>query len=346
MGFSNLLHPRTPIGLDVGTASVKAVQFVRAGRGHAVAACTRFPRATTDVPVSGEELSEIRAVLGRQGFVGAEVVAAATPQKLLSGALELPARAPGVPMEQIARAEFARIQKCDMAAAEFSWWELPAPARSGKATHVMAIAYPHAAAEAQLSLFDRAGFRLCGLDTQGSALGRTALAAADGVKTLAVLDLGWSGAMLVLMRDGMLAYERRIANGGVSRLHAAVQTRLQAEPGSIEQLIQQIGLGGETDAAEAPQVRSLIAAHFDAMIAEVQKACGYAQHQYPDTPTKLLVLAGGGACIPGAADHFRSAIGFDVRLADGMPAADPSVTPRQRPTPSHASAVGLAMLLN
>ena len=343
--LAKFLHPRTPIGLDIGSSTVKAVQLTRGNRNQ-IAASTRFPRTRLDAPITVEELKEIRAVLGRQGFVGAEVIVAATPEKLLAGSLELPAHAPGVPMEQIARAEFSRINKCDIGVAEFGWWELPAPARAGKGTTVMAIAYPHAAAEQQLSLFDQAGLRVRALDTQASALGRTALAAAGTVRTLAALDLGWSNASLLLIRDGVAAYERRMPTGGIAKIHAAIQSRLKLDAESVDRLIQEIGFSGETTHSAAPEIRSAMAAHFDAIVAEVRKACGYAQHQYPDAPVALLVVAGGGACFAGMADYFAAALGFETRSAETGFAADSSTAANHRLTASHAAAAGLAAFWN
>jgi Tfp pilus assembly PilM family ATPase len=344
--LARFLHPRTPIGLDIGSSTVKAVQFSGGSRRRKVAACTRFPRTRPDAPITVEELAEVRDVLGRQGFVGAEVVVAATAEKLLSGAIELPARAPGLPMEQIARAEFSRIHKCDVAAAEFGWWELPAPARGNKGTHVMAVAYPHASAEQQLSLFDAAGLHVRGLDTQAWALGRAALAAAGTVRTLAALDLGWTNATLLLVRDGVAAYERRMPTGGIAKLHAAIGARHHLDPETIERLSQEVGLSGETTTPDAAEIRAAVTAHFDAIVAEVRKACGYAQHQYPDAPVGLLVLAGGGACVTGGHEYFAAALRFEVRSAGAGFAADSSAATNHRLTPSHASAAGLATFWN
>lgn len=343
--LSKFLHPRTPIGLDIGSSTVKAVQLTRGPRNK-IAASTRFPRTKPDAPIAVEELREIRAVLGRQGFVGTEVAVAATPEKLMAGSLELPARAPGVPMEQIARAEFARIHKCDVAIAEFGWWELPAPARAGRGTAVMAVAYPHAAAEQQLSLFDQAGLRVRALDTQASALGRTALATAGTQRTLAALDLGWSNATLLLVRDGVAAYERRMPTGGIAKLHGALKSRLQLDAESIDRLLLEIGLAGETTNPDSGEIRAAITLHFDAIVAEVRKACSYAQHQYPGAPVALLCLAGGGACFAGMASYFASSLAVEVRSAEAGYAAASSAGVNHKLTASHAAAAGLAAFWN
>ena len=340
---------RTFIGLDIGGHDVKAVQSLRTRRGWKLAACARFPRSKADAPVSSEELSEVMAVLHRQGFIGNKVAVAASSEKLLSGVLELPARRPDVPMEQIARAEFGRIHKCDVATAEFSWWELPAPARAGKATNVMAIALQHADARQQLEIFDRAGVTVGALDTASSALGRTCLALAPAAGALAALDFGWRGATLVLVRNGMVAYERRISTGGLSSLHATLGSRLGLDAAAVEQVIQQVGLSGDVKAESseiALAARPLMTAHLDEIVQEVRKTLGYAQHQYPDAPVQLMFLAGGGACISGIVQHFQTALEIEVRSAEPAFLSEGNPSRRQRMSCSHASAAGLAMFLN
>ncbi len=337
---------RSPIGLDIGAHSVKAVQSVRGRRDWEVAVSTRFPRLNPDKPLGVDEASEIRSALRRQGFSGSEVVVAANAEKVVSGPLELPARKAGVPMEQIARAEFARIHKCDLSAAEFAWWELPAPARGGKGTHVMAVAYPHAEAESQMDLFQSAGFRVGAIRTPATALGRIAMANAAAHSTVAVLDLGWRGATLVLLRNRAVAYERRIPAAGLCKLHETLSARLRIDAAFVEELLGRSGLGPAAEDMQdvAAEARPLIAVHMNAVIADVLKAVAYTSHQYPDAPAGVVLLSGGGSCIPGLAEFFGSALGMEVRAADGGINSDRGRV--RGATSSHACAIGLAGDLN
>lgn len=339
--MTGLLSRRSPIGLDVGGHSVKAVQSARAGGGGwktVAAAC--FPRTRPDVPVSAAELVEIKDVLRRQGFVGDEVVVAAPAEKLRSGTLELPARGRGVPMDQIARAEFARVHKCDVAASEFCWWELPAGPRGGKATQVMAIALPHADAEQYLALFDQAGLRVTAMDAPTSALARACPAPTGEASTIAMLDLGWRCATIVVVRNGVIAYERRVVAGGLSKLHAALATRFgagDAEVGGaslVEEFAGGDAAGDGHDVRVATEARELIVAHLGTVVDDVLKTCGYAQRQDPDAPIRTLLLAGGGACVPGVLDHLQAVLGLEVRAAESGGDG--------RLTPGHAVAAALA----
>src|SRR5258707_880189 len=91
---------------------------------------------------------------------------------LMTGMLELPPRAPGMPFDQIARLEFARVNKCEPAGFELACWDLPQPARAGKGTNLMAVGYAHSAGEKFLDLVESAGINAVGMESAACALVR------------------------------------------------------------------------------------------------------------------------------------------------------------------------------
>src|SRR5688572_30026381 len=93
----------TPIGLDIGSCSIKAVQLQRVREDWRVAAVTSLPRPQINAPLDRIAVRRIADVLYRQGFHGQSVVLAAPSDKLAADILELPPRTSGVPLEQIAR---------------------------------------------------------------------------------------------------------------------------------------------------------------------------------------------------------------------------------------------------
>jgi type IV pilus assembly protein PilM len=334
------------IGLDVGSRMVKAVQLSRGGHGPRLAACASFPRVGTEAIPTAAELRDVLSILRRQGFAGRDVVIAAPGEKLRSGILELPAKAAGLPMEQIARAEFGRVHKMDVNAAELSWWELPASSRAAKGTVVMAVAYPHADAEPHVSAFEEAGFRIRAVDTPTSALARGCLPLMAGRRSFGVLDVGAAAAVLVLVRDGIVVYERRIADAGTDRLLTTLDARLGAGREAADHVMREVGLsqpdqtGGAADRFSA--ARELIARHVDTTVAEVRRTLAYASHQYADAAVETLLLCGGGACMPGLREYVAANVETAVQVAalDEALACDDDV--RRRMGPYLACAVGLA----
>lgn len=332
------------IGLDVGSRWVKAAQLARSGEPVRLVACAAFPRMAADTPLVSDELRKIASILRRQGFVGRDIVIPAPAEKVRSGIIELPVKAAGVPMEQLARAEFARVQKMDVSAAELSWWELPTSSRAGKGTIAMAVAYSHADAETHVSAFEEAGLRVRAVDTVTSALARGCLHLVQGERSFGALDLGASGGVLVLIRDGIVVYERRIPEAAIARLTTTLEERLGAGREAAEFVIREVGLsalasGNEDRFAEA---RGLIARHVDAAMAEVRRTLAYASHQYADAAVKTLLLCGGGAYIPGLGEYVAARVETNVRLAEFTPAIESDDELRRRVAVFPACAVGLA----
>ncbi|MDB5295950.1 MAG: hypothetical protein JWO31_1933, partial [Phycisphaerales bacterium] len=103
-----------PIGIDVGTRAVRAIQVAGetgpGGRPRIVAALAR-PRQGTG-PMSVGETAALVAALTAAGFVGRAAVLAAAPADTMVGPLELPPRASGAPLDQLARMELARNFRC------------------------------------------------------------------------------------------------------------------------------------------------------------------------------------------------------------------------------------------
>src|SRR5437773_9923003 len=101
----------SPIGLDLGSRQVKAVQLSRGpDGGWVLSASATFPRAqaNTASTIDVSEARRIADVLFRRGFVGNELALAVPDDKLLTANLELPPRSNEIPLDEIARGEFAR----------------------------------------------------------------------------------------------------------------------------------------------------------------------------------------------------------------------------------------------
>lgn len=335
------------IGLDVGSRWVKAAQLARSGGSWRLAACAAFPRIMPDGAPAADELRQVACILRRQGFVGRDVVICAPAEKIRTGILELPAKAPGLPMEQLARAEFARVQKMDVSAAELSWWELPTSSRAGKGTVAMAVACPHSEAELHVKPFEEAGLEVQAMDAPTSSLARGCLPLLKTERSFGVLELGASCGVLVLVRDGTIVYERRIPEAALARLSATLEQRLGAGREAAEFVIAEVGLSAPTAGTEDrfAEARGLIAVHLDSAMAEVRRTLAYASHQYADAAVETLLLCGGGASIPGLCEYLSARVETAVRLADFDPSLACEEELRRRVKVFPACAVGLARFL-
>lgn len=379
MGMTFTKAPRTPIGLDVGGRSVKAVQLERLKASTAtdarwrVAAAALLPRESlaggTAAPpaLSAAEAARLVDVLERQGFTGRDVVASVPADRLLTSTLELPPRSSGVPLEQLARLELARSHKCAPDALEMDCWDLPTPARAGKASHVMAVGCSHAEANALLDPLEAAGLNVCALDAQTLALARACgPALAPPPALTAVLDLGWRSAVLALLHGGVVVYCRVFGDAGVGRLQATLSDRLRIDADVADYLLGEVGLAkrlaggpghapdgaaadGGADAGEGEDLRmpadarGTIIAHADAVLRELRVSFSYAAHQYANAAVSRCLVAGGGAGIPGLADYAAGVLGIDVRVVSPADALEcPTTLTAACRAPALTAAAGLA----
>ena len=311
---------RSPIGLDIGARRIKAVQLepsMNSASGWRVAAVATVSRATPGKPLNAGEAMRLGDTLDRLGFTGTQVVLAAPSDKLISGMLELP-RAAQISLEQIARIELARTNKVTPESFEMGCWELPVPARAGKAAHVMAVGYAHADANTLLDLVEAAGLDVAAMDVRSCALAR----ACNGVISqppgiTALLDMGWATASLVLVYSGMVVYVRALTEAGINRVYEGLATRLKLEADVADYLVGEVGLL-ESAASTSGQptlptdAKAMLAGYADAMVRELLTSFAYVARQYTDASVTRLLTMGAGASIPGLQEYLTNELGLET----------------------------------
>jgi type IV pilus assembly protein PilM len=357
--LSRILKPPTtsPIGIDWGSRCVDAVQLRHARGGWRLAALASMPRTAAPSAIASEgekderqeEIRRLASLLYRHGFTGRQIVLAVPKDKLLSAILELPPKAPNTPLDQLARIEFARVQKCEPQSFEMAYWELPASARQTKLTGVMAVGCKHADSESTLCAFEKVGFDCPRLDTRAAALVRACNPLLQGGNaTAAILDMGYSSASLLIVRQGVIVYDRLLVGAGLNNLKQMLFNRFGLTSEAIEFVFKEIGLAPAPENQGPSRERlmdavKLISSHFEQIIKDVQVSLTYASHQYPDSPPDRLLLVGAGAAIAGAKEHLNKSLKVDVFIAS------PSVLLNCPPAlsgatdPSFVTALGLAL---
>lgn len=308
LGFKQHL----PIGLDIGSRCIKAVQLAgRPGR-RAIIAAAAIPRRNSG-PLEIEELTALRQTLGRQGFIGVETVIAAPEKQLISSLLELPPRESGAPIERIARMELASVHKIEAGDMEAACWELPHQGRTRDASKVMAVGLKHADAHSLLGAFSQSGLDLTAIDIHAAAAAR-ACAAIENVsgQVTALLNLGWETSMLVVLDGDVVVYERRISGVGIKALCDQINARLGLDAQTIECLIGEVGLKlDEKTDAHLEVLRQVIEEHMAGCVRQLNVSFTYISHQYPDSQLSRLLVFGGGGGIPGLCDFLRNQTGIE-----------------------------------
>lgn len=341
-----MIGPRTtPIGLDIGARRIKAAQWTLSRAGARLTAAACIDRAAPGAALSAEEAASIRGVLERQGFAGQRVVASAPATRVLTSVLELPPKSSGAPLEHIARIELARANGVSPEGMEMALWELPSGTRAVEGTHVFAIALRHADADAMLDALEAAGLHAEAIDMGLLGLARLAMRQNNpGQRAVTgLLDLGASGATIAVLHGGTLVYQRTLTDLGLERLHARLVESMRIEPDVASYIVSRIGLATELTEEQRgwellDDARSAIGDYAESIGAEMKASLSYANRRYAAAETESILLAGGGAAVPGVAARIEAAAECSVRsLSPGGGTGDGSADPHL------ACAAGLAL---
>ncbi|MDH3583146.1 MAG: pilus assembly protein PilM [Phycisphaerae bacterium] len=351
MGW-NPFDRRSPIGLDLGRRSFKAVQLARRGGGWHVTAATEIVRANGDgSPPDAAEIRQLVGTLWRHGFGGDQAVIAAPEEKLYSSMLDAPPRESGAPIEQIARMELASVSRRDPQSLEVACWALPQSTSRSANSHgsLMAVGCGQDDADSVLSLFDGSGLFPVAMDLGGAALARVCAPAEDRI--VPVLDLGWRSGRMTIVYGGVIAYQRDLIETAIEPLWQRLAREMNTEDEVTGYLLNDVGLGraadagtGETGAEQAEEVQTLVRDHFAEAMDELKLSFSYAQSQYGEEQLGQLVLVGGGAGIAGLPEHLSAKLEMEVvAMTPAERAQCPSNLLTACAKPSLTLATGLAM---
>jgi Tfp pilus assembly PilM family ATPase len=338
----------TPIGIDAGLTTLRAVQLERSKHGWASHAVASVPRLNPGTPLNHDDAQQLKTTLNDRGFRGKQIVLAVPTEKLLTGTLELPPRVSGAPIDQLATAEIARLHRKDPDSFEIACWDLPMPARGSHSTHVMAVAVMHQDADPLLDLFEKQGLDTLALDTQASAITRACNPLFDDPSAInVVLDLGWSHVRVFLLHQGIVVYERSLTESSLDQLGRQISDSLPCNAQTASNFIRENGLLSDPnnsgpDSAKTAIVSQLIAQHLTAMVEEMRISFSYVQHRYPNATLGNLLLIGNGASLPGLVDFMNSEAGIKTKPAEPAALHD-SNNQKDWTPPMMVKAMGLAL---
>ncbi len=328
---------RTMVGLDIGARHVAAAKVRVAGARFEVLEAARWERCEPGQPLSTLEAQRVMDVLARRGMSEAEIVVALPPARQISAVMELPARGTGAPVDLLARDELARLNRCEAATLQCANWDLPAAGRgrAGAETGaVMAVGCVTTEVASFVEPLIDAGADVAAVDARGPALCRGAGLMRGGVGSPVLtmaLDIEDDGAVLVVLVDRVVVYERALPEARLEALVQRVGKRLGLSADDA-------GLVLETCTVERAQgggaVRMAIAEYADDVAREVGISVGYAAQRFPqaasDKARPALVLTGRGGEVPLLPARLSERLTFEAKPPEGV-------------LPGVAAAVGLAL---
>ncbi len=284
----------SPIGLDWSGPAACAVQLRRGRRGWAIHAALRAPVGPlTDVASA----TSLHRVLWRHGFEGSDVVFTLPTKGVAattSATLALPPRASGAPVDQLARAEMARVAGRSPDSLELDLWETPAPRRAASGWHVLAVAAPSAEIAARIALFEDAGLRVVAADARASALCRaTESLRPPGPHITIIVELAWDAAHLIAATGDAPIFERRIDELAISPLASSILG--VRDERALSQRFAAVNASNEHDHRAAPDTSAKLRRLVDTVRAgvrdEIALSASYLSHQFDRHITRVILAA-------------------------------------------------------
>lgn len=361
---------RSAIAFDLGAAGVRAEQFER--RGRQVRLCDalrveRVPAAAAEADAGGRppaprvDVAQLRRLIGQGRFAGRDVALVLSPPEAQFLPLQLPEAAldqPPARLEQALRWEVARQCRDSAGDWEVRHWRLPRG--HGQQPNVMAVAVAAETARSLCRDFERGGLRLRRIDVAPCALAHLAgrLHRPADSDLWGVLDLGLRHATLTVIVGRIPAYVRGLtvcAHQWTQQIAAAFQVPY----GVAEELkrrhgVQAVsrGLGAPAGdrnplrAADLPSaVASVLREPLRAMAQEAGRCFSYMMQTFPEHAVRHLLLAGGGAGLPGLAAMLAAELGIPVEPLAGPGPEGGGALPGGAPVdPLAAAALGAALL--
>jgi Tfp pilus assembly PilM family ATPase len=301
------------IGLDIGRASIKAVQVTLRDRTPHVQATLVMRRTSAGHSLDWDEAQRLQRAMHRQGLTGSRLVLVAPSDALVGGSISVPPADKNVGREKIVEMELGRTNKLSPGTFEMAWWDLPTPAHGSTLGKAHALALPHATVEPTLHVLAELGLRVVRTVPGSLAL----LAAAqrhpiDPRCIAAVLDLGSTRGNLALMYAGRVVHERALPDFNLDELEAALSRRLGVGGDAASFAMSRFGLCDSPVGLVACETESLLAEAVAPLAEEIGMSFAYVSHLYPEAELGQLLLVGGGGRLVGLDRTIGEALDLEV----------------------------------
>jgi type IV pilus assembly protein PilM len=352
--------PKSFVGLDVGSHSIKAVELAGGGARHHLlhAGSGETPPGALKegAVVEPQALGlAIRQVLSKAGIRAGRVVSAVGGQAVIVRELKLPPMSEEE-LKQAARFEAERYIPYGVREVNMDFDVIGETTEENqKKIVVLLVAARREIVDKHVQALEAAGVSPFVLDVESFAVIRAldpqARATGDGAATVFV-DLGGETTDIVITEGEQLRLTRNVNIGGDS-LTKAVASRLDMEFALAAQAKEEKGvvlLEGE----QMPDDRTVLALH-DAMLpilgdlaTEIRRSMDYFQTRWRESRIGKVVLSGGTARLKNLDRFLSLELGVETLVGDPFATCEVadrvlSAERRKELGPAMATAVGLAL---
>lgn len=319
----SLFKRRSYVGLDLGSAAVKAAQVERAGDAWKVtrsAVVPVPPGAIRDGVVSDQEAASaaIRTALRTGKISATSAVIAVAGGSVIVRTVRIP-KMPEATLRKSIKFEAGRYVPSSIEDS-FIEFEILGEAENGQ-MDVLIVASPREIVETRIRACEKAGLEVEMVDIEPFAMYRSLVESnydrGLSAETLALVDIGGSTTNVSVVSAGIFAMTRTIPQAGKT-LTEALKNYFKLNDEDAEQGKSQLDLGpllAENQVMENPPLR-VVQPHIDDLIREIRRSLNYYQSQQTDNqqpkPVTRLILTGGASKMMGLASYVEHKLGIPV----------------------------------
>jgi len=325
------LHSRrTPIGIDLGSTGVRAVQLQALDNAWEVIRVARSelsqpgdPRAAVD---RNELAQRLKQCITGETFKGRSIATAVQSPEVEFHPLELPVAVVGPNSQEardIVRWELSRLMKEAPEKVEVDYWMLPSAQSSGP--NAIGVGARRQPIIDLLGICRGVGLNCVCVDATATALHRFGLHLRTWKPrdVWGVLDLGYRRSRLILSVGATPVLTRDVGSGGhawTNQIAEALQVSVKtAEVQKREHGIALTGRGIRPDSDQPPATElagiifTALRGHLSELAGEIKRSYEYILSRYGVGEAGDLVLVGGGACLERFPDYLAQSLGISVK---------------------------------
>ncbi|WP_328465584.1 pilus assembly protein PilM [Actinoplanes sp. NBC_00393] len=333
----------TPIGLDIGSSSIRAVEVRRSKDDYSLINFGQIPLLPGTVAAGvvqdpGAVTAALKQLWAASRFGSKRVSLGVTNPQLVVREMSV-ANLPASQMKQALPFQVKEQLPLAVEKSLLDFYPLEQPGESPTIRGLL-IAMPKDAVIDLVHAVEKAGLYVTGVDLASFALLRAASRLDAQVE--AIVDIGANITSVVVHADGEPIFVRTLPRGG-AEVTESIATRLGLSSSEAEVLKCRHGLHGDgspdTVAALTDAVRPLAN--------ELRSSFTYLASGERQKQVTRISLCGGSALMPGLAEHLQEQLGVAVMYADNGARLRDTRKARERGfdsfVPSAAVSIGLTL---
>ncbi len=307
------------VGVDIGTACTKLAQVERHGSGYRISARWIVPGSAEPSPIPeqfledafGQRVPHVRHA--RSMFRGRQAAAVLPCGVTELRCLEVP-RGSRDEMRLMIRNELHADATADTGAEPcFDFWETPATGGSPEnMAQVAVMQVRHDAARRLAAGLNAAGLDCQILDGLPCVLARAAQLAipTPSDSPIAVLDLGYASALLVVAMGGRPLMTRLLRGCGLRALMQPLAAGLNVSADVCHQLLRRYGISLAPHASDADTraraTYELVAQPLDCLTTEIKRTLDYWETRFRSRMPHQMLMMGGGSLVRNLPEYLTA----------------------------------------